>query len=69
MVHKGFAELGVERLTANKMAVNVRSRRVMEKSGLRFVRSFTGNWPERIEGPERGEVEYALTHAQRQALG
>lgn len=40
------------------MAVNTRSRRVMEKSGLSFVRNFTGDWPEAIEGSEHGEVEY-----------
>ncbi|MEU3186817.1 GNAT family N-acetyltransferase [Streptomyces sp. NPDC006923] len=61
LVHKGFAELGVERVTANTMAVNTRSRRVMEKSGLSFVRNFTGDWPEAIKGSEHGEVEYELT--------
>ncbi|MFB7135081.1 GNAT family N-acetyltransferase [Streptomyces sp. NPDC056237] len=61
LIHKGFTELGVERVTANTMAVNARSRRVMEKSGLSFVRNFTGDWPEAIEGSEHGEVEYELT--------
>ncbi|MEE1755297.1 GNAT family N-acetyltransferase [Streptomyces sp. SP18CS02] len=64
LVHKGFAELGVERVTANTMVVNTRSRRVMEKAGLTFVRNFTGDWPEVIEGSEHGEVEYELTRAQ-----
>lgn len=50
LVHKGFAELQVERATANTMAVNTRSCRVMEKSGLSFVRNFTGDWPQVIEG-------------------
>ena len=63
LIRKGFAELGVRRVTANTMAVNVRSRRVMEKAGLRFVRAFTGDWPEAIEGSEHGEVEYELTRA------
>ena len=58
---KGFTDLGVRRVTANTMAVNSRSRRVMEKSGLTFVRAFTGDWPEAIPGSEHGEVEYALT--------
>ncbi|MEU8582196.1 GNAT family N-acetyltransferase [Streptomyces abikoensis] len=61
LIHKGFTELGVGRVTANTMAVNTRSRRVMEKAGLSFVRSFTEDWPEPIEGSEHGEVEYALT--------
>ncbi|GLY65337.1 GNAT family N-acetyltransferase [Amycolatopsis taiwanensis] len=64
LIHHGFTELGVERVTANTMAVNARSRRVMEKSGLSFVRSFTGDWPEKIAGSEHGEVEYELTRAQ-----
>ncbi|MFB7512769.1 GNAT family N-acetyltransferase [Streptomyces sp. NPDC056144] len=61
LIHKGFTELAVERVTANTMAVNTRSRRVMEKSGLSFLRNFTGDWPDAIEGSEHGEVEYELT--------
>ncbi|MFD9789908.1 GNAT family N-acetyltransferase [Streptomyces sp. NPDC059070] len=63
LVDKGFTDLGVERVTANTMTVNTRSRRVMEKSGLLFLRSFTGDWPEAIPGSEHGEVEYELTRA------
>ncbi|MEV4871515.1 GNAT family N-acetyltransferase [Streptomyces syringium] len=61
LIDKGFTDLGVERVTANTMAVNTRSRRVMEKAGLSFVRSVTGDWPEVIEGSEHGDVEYELT--------
>jgi hypothetical protein len=43
------------------MAVHSASRRVMEKAGLRFVRTFVADWPVRIEGDEHGDVEYALT--------
>ncbi|MEV7075751.1 GNAT family N-acetyltransferase [Streptomyces sp. NPDC093990] len=64
LIHKGFTDLEVERVTANTMAVNIRSRRVMEKSGLSFVRNFTGDWPEVIEGSEHGEVEYELTRTE-----
>ncbi|MEV8057980.1 GNAT family N-acetyltransferase [Streptomyces antimycoticus] len=63
LIHKGFTDLGVERVTADTMAVNTRSRRVMEKAGLSFLRNFTGDWPEAIEGSEHGEVEYELTRA------
>jgi hypothetical protein len=35
----------------------------MEKAGLRYVRTFHQEWPERIEGEEHGDVEYALTKA------
>jgi RimJ/RimL family protein N-acetyltransferase len=42
------------------MVVNVASRRVMEKAGLKFVRTFHQPWPDKIEGDEEGDVEYAL---------
>ncbi|UYQ66162.1 GNAT family N-acetyltransferase [Streptomyces peucetius] len=64
LIHKGFAELGVQRVTANTMAVNAGSRRVMEKSGLKYVRTYFGDWPETIDGSEHGEVEYALTRSE-----
>jgi RimJ/RimL family protein N-acetyltransferase len=55
-----FTDRGVARVTAHTMAVNSASRRVMEKCGLTFVRSFNaGNLPG-IPGAEQGEVEYAL---------
>jgi RimJ/RimL family protein N-acetyltransferase len=53
---------------AETMAVNRGSRRVMEKSGLRLVRTFHQSWPDRIEGDEHGDVEYALTRAEWEEL-
>ena len=64
LIDKGFTELGVHRVYAETMAVNVASRRVMEKCGLRHVRTFVSDWPERIPGDEHGDVEYALTRAE-----
>ncbi|BDM69243.1 GNAT family acetyltransferase [Streptomyces nigrescens] len=64
LIRKGFTELGVQRVTANTMAVNAASRRVMEKAGLRHVRTYVGDWPDAIPGSEHGEVEYALTRAE-----
>ncbi|MFE4335900.1 GNAT family N-acetyltransferase [Streptomyces sp. NPDC056831] len=61
LIRRGFTDLGVNRVTANTMTVNAGSRRVMEKAGLSFLRNFTGDWPEPIEGSEHGEVEYELT--------
>jgi RimJ/RimL family protein N-acetyltransferase len=61
LIRKGFTELGVERVYAETMTVNGGSRRVMEKAGLRYVRTFYQDWPESIPGAEHGEVEYALT--------
>jgi RimJ/RimL family protein N-acetyltransferase len=64
LIHKGFAELGVQRVTASTMVVNVGSRRVMEKAGLRLVRTFHQEWPDEIEGDEEGDVEYALLRSE-----
>lgn len=61
VIDKGFHELGVRRVFATTMTVNVGSRRVMEKAGLQFVRTFFMEWPDRIPGDELGDVEYALT--------
>ena len=64
LVDRAFRELGAARVTAETMAVNTASRRVMEKAGLRYVRTFFADWPERIDGDEHGDVEYALTRAE-----
>ena len=64
LVDLAFRELGAERVFAETMAVNTASRRVMEKAGLRYVRTFHQEWPDRIEGDEHGDVEYALTRAE-----
>jgi len=64
LIEKGFVELGVERVVAETMVVNVASRRVMEKSGLRLVRTFHQPWPDYIEGQEEGDVEYALLRSE-----
>ncbi len=64
LIDKGFAESGVQRVVASTMAVNVASRRVMEKAGLRYVRTFHQEWPDKIDGVELGDVEYALTRSE-----
>lgn len=61
LIHKGFAEFGVRRVRAETMVVNSASRRVMEKAGLHYVRTFHQDWPYSIPGDEHGNVEYALT--------
>lgn len=61
LIDKAFGELGARRVYAETMAVNTASRRVMEKAGLGFVRSFHQPWPDPIPGDEHGDVEYALT--------
>jgi RimJ/RimL family protein N-acetyltransferase len=68
LIHKGFAELGVHRVFASTMVVNVASWRVMEKAGLRFVTRFHQPWPDHIEGEEQGDLEYALLRSEWQQL-
>ena len=63
LIRKGFTELGVQRVVAETMAVNQASRRVMEKAGLKLVRTFHQPWPHPIEGDQFGDVEYALDRA------
>ena len=64
LIDKAFAELDACRVYATTMAINIASRRVMEKAGMRFVRLFHGEWPERIPGDEHGDVEYAITRVE-----
>jgi RimJ/RimL family protein N-acetyltransferase len=64
LIRKAFADLHAARVYATTMTVNTPSRRVMEKSGLKFVRTFFADWPNKIEGDEHGDVEYAITRAE-----
>lgn len=61
LVERGFTVGGVRRVVATTMFVNAGSRRVMEKCGLRHVRTFHVDFPDPLPGSEYGEVEYALT--------
>jgi RimJ/RimL family protein N-acetyltransferase len=60
LIRKAFEDLGARRVYATTMMANEASWRVMEKAGLRFIRVFHQPWPDRIEGEELGDVEYAL---------
>ena len=64
LIDKGFTEHGVERVVAFTMVVHVASRRVLEKAGLRYVRTFYEPWPYPIPGDEKGDVEYALLRSE-----
>jgi RimJ/RimL family protein N-acetyltransferase len=63
LVDAAFEVLGARRITAQTMAVNVRSRLVMRHCGLRYARTFHRDWDEPIDGVEYGEVEYELLRA------
>jgi RimJ/RimL family protein N-acetyltransferase len=62
LIQLAFTELGARRVWAQTMTINSASRRVMERCGLRFVRSFFGHY-DPIEGSEQGDVEYELLRA------
>jgi RimJ/RimL family protein N-acetyltransferase len=64
LVRVAFEELGADRVFAETMVVHTASRRVMENAGLRLIRTFHADWPDKIEGDEHGDVEYALTRAE-----
>jgi RimJ/RimL family protein N-acetyltransferase len=64
LIRKAFTELGVRRVSAQTMAVNLASRRVMEKAGLTYARTFHLSWDDPIDGTELGEVEYELLKAE-----
>jgi RimJ/RimL family protein N-acetyltransferase len=60
LIGRAFADDGARRVFARTMTVNRASRRVMEKCGLRYVRTFFQDWPEVIDGSDQGDVEYEL---------
>ncbi len=60
LIAKAFTELGAARVNAETMAVNLGSRHVMERCGLRHVRTLHRKWDDPIPGTEQGEVEYAI---------
>ncbi len=61
LIDTAFSELGARRITAQTMAVNARSRAVMERCGMRHVRTFHPEYDDPLPGTEEGEVEYELT--------
>ena len=63
LIAKAFTDLDVDKVVADTMAVNTKSRRVMVKSGLRFVRVYHVQYDDPLPGTEHGEVEYAIDRA------
>jgi RimJ/RimL family protein N-acetyltransferase len=67
LIAHGFTDLGIRRVFAHTMVINQASRRVMEKSGLKFQHIVHREWPKYVAGDEHGETLYALTRAEWQA--
>ncbi|HEX5264656.1 MAG TPA: GNAT family N-acetyltransferase [Phenylobacterium sp.] len=59
-VADGFGRLGLARIVAQTMAVNLASRKVMQRLGMRHVRTFFLDLPDPLPGSEQGDVEYEL---------
>jgi RimJ/RimL family protein N-acetyltransferase len=60
LIDYAFRELSGVRVWAQTMAVNRKSRSVMERCGLHYVRTFHEQYDDPIPGTEYGEVEYEL---------
>jgi RimJ/RimL family protein N-acetyltransferase len=59
LIDRLFAN-GAQRVFAQTMAVNTRSRAVMERLGLRLGRTFLLHFEDPLPGTELGEVEYEV---------
>jgi RimJ/RimL family protein N-acetyltransferase len=67
LIDKGFTEHDIDRVVAETMAVNLASRRVLEKCGLTHIRTYFDGEPHAIKGADQGFVEYRLTRVQWEA--
>ena len=67
LVRHGFQDLGLSRIFAETMTVNLASRATMEAVGLEYVRTFRSEEEQHLPDADQGEVEYAITHHQWRA--
>lgn len=58
MVGQAFGCSDIQLVSASTMAVNVASRRVLEKAGLQHTGTWVQEWDDPIDGSELGEVRY-----------
>jgi RimJ/RimL family protein N-acetyltransferase len=63
LVRHGFTNLGVQRVIAHTLAENLASRRVLEKAGLRYERSFVYTGDPAAWHVGRSAVVYGLNRA------
>ena len=61
MLEQAFSVPGVERVVASTMVVNTGSRRVLDRVGLRLVRTWVERRGDPIAGWEQGEAAYEVT--------
>jgi RimJ/RimL family protein N-acetyltransferase len=68
LVDWGFKNGGYDKIVASTMAVNIGSRRVMEKIGMNYVPTVYDEWPVPIPGSEQGEVKYEMLRSRKAVL-
>lgn len=61
LLRHAFDTVGQSRVIAQTMAVNAGSRGVMERIGMRYVRTYFPHWDDPLPGADQGEVEYEMT--------
>lgn len=64
LINWGFSSGGYDKVIACTMAANHASRRVMEKIGMKHVRTTFPDFAARIPGAEEGEVWYELLRSE-----
>lgn len=60
LIAEAFDHWGFDRIRAETMAVNLGSRRVMEKAGMQLVSTVFPHFPHPIPGSDQGEVIYEI---------
>ena len=65
----GFGTVGLETVWAETMAVNTASRAVMDRLGMRHVRTEHRSWEHPLPGADPGEVVHELTAGEWAARG
>ncbi|WP_279580655.1 GNAT family N-acetyltransferase [Fodinicola feengrottensis] len=61
LLQHAFDTIGQNRVIAQTMATNAGARGVMERIGMRYVRTYFPDWDEPLPGADHGEVEYEMT--------
>lgn len=61
LLDHGFNTIGLQNIWAETMAVNLASRGVMRRIGMRHVRTEAREWTDPLPGADRGEVFYEIT--------
>lgn len=64
LITYAFETVGLDRVWAETMAVNTGSRHVLEKCGLRELRTEVREWDDPLPGAELGEVVYEITRSE-----